>query len=265
MNDLRFPLRGRTLLVARARSGASRLAARFRELGAHVIEVPRVERDVRADLEYLGAELRSRQYGAVIVASEEASVAVARAVESHRATTELPSLVAIGETAAAALRSQGLFVVCALSRACADSLRGVESSIKGRRVLVPVTDRGRPVLIAELEALGASVSTVVIASDRHTWPEEWPSDIDLVALPSSSAARALYSAAPPHVRRVPTVAIGEHTEAAATQAGVESVVTAGEDTIEALVQAAVDLVVRLTIEQGPQPPARGLISTEVTR
>jgi uroporphyrinogen-III synthase len=65
-----------------------------------------------------------------------------------------------------------------------------------------------------------------------------PGDPALLTL--RSAARRLYSLAPPHVRSAPAVALGERTAAAARSFGVRQPRIASNDGFDALVSAALD-------------------------
>ena len=57
-------------------------------------------------------------------------------------------------------------------------------------------------------------------------------------LPASSAARALYEAAPAHVRAAPAVAMGARTEEAARELGIAMIHRARTDPPDDLVDAA---------------------------
>lgn len=221
-----LPLRGRRIVVARARSGGSRVAMDLRTLGADVLEAPHVEHEVTS------TQMDLRAYEAVVVASQEAVDAIAR---TDRAL--VPPMFAIGADTAAELEVRGFSVAATVRGACSEGLLPIADQIVGRRVLVPVSERGRPALAEELARLGADPELVVVARRRSVAPARWPSRIDLVVLPASSAAQALYASAPPHVRRVRAVAMGARTETVAREHGVE-VERAQTDSIEALVDAA---------------------------
>jgi hypothetical protein len=101
-----------------------------------------------------------------------------------------------------------------------------------------------------------------VAHDRHVGPAHWPSRVDLVVLPASSAARALYANAPLHVRQAAAVAMGARTLEEAHRCGAPHVTCAECDTVEGLVLAAVRAV------SGARPGAASsgaaAISQEVT-
>jgi len=115
--------------------------------------------------------------------------------------------------------------------------------LRGRRVVVACARGGASRVAMEMRTLGADVVELPHVEHRHeherdTPPARWPSRVDLVVLPTSSAANGLYRTAPAHVRAAPAVAIGARAEAAARRFGIEVVVPVGTDTAEAIVDAA---------------------------
>jgi uroporphyrinogen III methyltransferase/synthase len=101
---------------------------------------------------------------------------------------------------------------------------------------VVASDAGRPSLVDELAQLGADVT--VVAAYRHVQRMlDGPlPPVDLIVLPSSSAARAvLASTRGAELRRSPMLAIGPVTEAAARTLGATHVARTTADTIPAMV------------------------------
>ena len=232
-----LPLRGRRILVARARGGASSCARALRTLGGEVIELPLVERDLVTAPHALQRELARGNYGAILVACDEGADALGEAGLGP----EHPPVLAVGAAVSARLRTHGVAVAMTLGGACADALEAGRERLQGD-ILVPVSDRSRPNLEADLIRMGARPRFVVVARDRHVGPARWPSRIDLVVLPASSAARALYSNAPPHIHETPAVAMGARTLDEARRCGALHVVCAEHDTVESLIRAAVHAV-----------------------
>jgi uroporphyrinogen III methyltransferase/synthase len=230
-----LPLVGRRVIIARARSGPSRIGAALRTLGADVVELPHVERDIHVGAAWLSALENIDRYGAIVVASEEAAEVLSSA--EPQTLGRLPPIVAIGSEAASLLRASGISASVTVTGACADALQGARHRLCGQRVLVPVTDHGRSSLMEDLIRLGAFPEVVVIAHERRIAPARWPSRIDLVVLPASSAAEGLYRDAPEYLRKVPAVAIGARTQAMARRLGVAAVVVAEADTKGALIDA----------------------------
>ncbi len=231
----RLPLRGRRVVVARARVGASSVARSLRTLGAEVIELPHVEREVLDASSALRKEVARGDYRAILVACDDGADALGGAGLG----ADLPEVIAIGAATATRLRAHGIAAHRTVRGACADALAVVEERLRGARVLVPAASNGRRSLEAELAALGATAHFVTVARDRHLAPARWPSRVDLVVLPASSAARALYAGAPAHVRAAKAVAMGARTLAEAERCGAGDVTLAELDTVESLVAAAV--------------------------
>jgi uroporphyrinogen III methyltransferase/synthase len=253
-----LPLRGRRIIVARARAGASSVARALRTLGGEVIELPHVERDLIDAPGALRKELGRIDYGAILVGCDEGADALGEAGlrPGH------PDVLAIGATIATRLRAHGVEVAATLRGACAEALAAAQERLRGADVLVPVADRFRPNLEAEMVRMGARPRFVAVAHDRHVGPAHWPSRVDLVVLPASSAARALYANAPLHVRQAASVAMGARTLEEAHRCGAPHVTCAERDTVEGLVLAAVRAV------SGARPGAASsgaaAISQEVT-
>ena len=150
-----------------------------------------------------------------------------------------------GMAAAQALSRQGIPVTRAVRGACQEAL--VEHGMffqKGRFLLV-TAENGRPHLQQELMKIGAAVETMSVYRYVHRMPSVPLPPIDLVVLPSSSAARTVLSGDfSQALRGVAMAAIGPQTEAAARQCGAQSVVRAEEDSVASLVSLVVSMVRR---------------------
>lgn len=217
------------VLVARARPGPSEIAERLRACGVEVVEVPLVSVDELCDTARLDEALaRLSEYRAVVFGC--AAGVTALCLREPR----LDCVIAVGEPARAALTEAGIVPSIVVAGACRDALSAC--AWHGARLLVVVGDEGRPSLVAELEALGATVETLIAYRMVRRMPDELPM-VDVVALPSSSAARALLSSQHAEaLRAVPMVAIGARTEDEARRWGAKVVVRAAEDTVPSLVK-----------------------------
>ncbi len=112
--------------------------------------------------------------------------------------------------------------------------------LRERRILVARARSGSSRVAAAFRAAGAEVVELPnVAHEVDQGSARWPSRLDLVVLPGSAAAIALYEGAPPRVRATPAVAIDERTLDAARRFGVTDVLCAAEDSIDALVDAAI--------------------------
>jgi uroporphyrinogen III methyltransferase/synthase len=155
------------------------------------------------------------------------------------AMTELPALVIVGDVVT--------------TRAVIDWRAGLP--LRGRRIVVACARSGPSRVAFALRTAGAEVLELPD-------PARFPSRIDLVVLPASSAAEALYADAPAHVRASPAVAIGARTEETARRLGATCVARAAEDSIDALVAAAISAL-DLDLERRP-PVLSDRRSPEVT-
>ena len=235
----RRPLAGRRLLVARARPGRSTLAAELRALGAEVLEMPEIEAVALTEGSSIATALaRLRQFRGIVFGC----AAGVDAVLSHAPTLDVP-VIAVGVAAAQALSRHGITSTVCVRGACQEAL-GEHSVLfqKGRFLLVTSED-GRPNLRGELTKIGAEVEAVAGYRYVHRMPSLPLSPIDLVVLPSSSAARTVLSGDFGKVLLgLPMAAIGPQTEEAARRCGAQSVVRAEEDSVASLVSLAVSMV-----------------------
>jgi uroporphyrinogen III methyltransferase / synthase len=224
-------LRGRQLVVARARLGPSDLARRLRDLGACVIELP-----------HLRARARTSAVDAAAPAAELALLGSAEAVAAWLALAAPPPPLALGAEAIALLAAAGVTPVAALRGSCSEALTEVASLLRGRTVLVPAAPAAGQRLAATIAQLGGQAQPVVLAEHAAAAPARWPTRVDLVILPSSLAARALYAFAPPALLRAPALAIGPRTAAQALRSGVTRLRQTAEDSVDALIAGALDLL-----------------------
>lgn len=241
----RRPLLGRNLLVARARSGASRIASHLRELGALVVESPIVEDVAIPDAEALRAALETT-VGAVVVGDATTGrflrmAAVRLSARHRRRLFSLPA-IALTELAASDLREFGVHVAAVARGACTDAVREAVSGALGpirRRVLVPGHRGGRPKLVAALLDLGLEPSETPVFERRYRFPRTDVGTYDGAVYPSSSAVRAVFEdRLSAQLFDVPAVSIGPETSEALRQAGVRWIEETGEDTIEATIALA---------------------------
>lgn len=126
--------------------------------------------------------------------------------------------------------------------------------LRGRSVLVARTRPGGSEIARRLRDLGAvvmelpcverhplSAATLPVAQGAvaSLAPARWPSRVDVVVLPASLAALALYSEAPESLLAAPAVAIGPRTCNQALRAGAQNVRAAPRATVDSLIDAVV--------------------------
>ena len=226
------PLAGRRLLVARARPGLSAMAAELRALGAEVLEIPEVEAvslDRGSSIDKALARLHA--FRGIIFGC----AAGVEAVLSHVPTLDLP-VIAVGAAAAQALSRHGIKSVVALRGACQEAVGEQSRLFQEGSFLLVTAEEGRPNLRNELTKIGAEVEAVAAYRYVYRMPTAPLPPIDLVVLPSSSAARTILSGDfGQALLALPMAAIGPQTAAAARQCGAPSVVLAEEDNVASLV------------------------------
>ena len=227
----------RTVVVTRSKGGEDALAARLRELGAEVREIPSISFGPPADPGPLDAALRdlSRFEWAVFASATAVERTVARLADLGIPVASLAriSLAAVGPATADALaravREPDLVPAEAKGEKMAAALA---PRVRGRRVLLPRPAEGRPELLDGLRAAGAHVEAVeayrtVPAPAEAVRPlAGWlaAGEVAAVAFASPSAVRAVIAGLGPDaalLRRVPLAAIGPTTAEALRAEGLE--------------------------------------------
>lgn len=233
------PLVGRRLLVARARPGRSAIAAALRAYGAEVLEIPEVEAVPLNGASHIDAALaRIHEFRGIVFGC----AAGVDAVIPHARTLDV-SVIAVGAAAVQALARHGITSAVCVRGACQDALGEHAALLQNGPFLLVTSEGGRPNLRDELTRIGADVEVLTAYRYVHRMPSLPLPPIDLVVLPSSSAARVVLSGALGEaLRGVPMAAIGPHTEDTARHCGARSVVRAEEDNATSLVSLAVSMM-----------------------
>jgi uroporphyrinogen III methyltransferase/synthase len=256
----RRPLRGRRLLLARARPGHSTIAARLRALGAEVIEAPRVTVAALADCSRLDAALRclDAYQGLLFGCSSGVDAVLAR-----HPPGEVP-LVAVGAAANQALRRWGRQPALVLPGACRAALEAAAPRLRGRPWLLITAEGGRPGLQRELRELRIATAEAPAYRRVHHMPALAAAPLDALVLPSSSAARlVLGSPLGPALRDVPAVTIGPRSAAAARDHGARQVVCSASDELEAVIAGVLALLCPAAPWSSSAAPAGAALATEV--
>lgn len=229
------PLAGRRILVARARPGHSQVAAELRRLGAQVIEAPSIEVASLNGASALDAALgRLREFHSIVFGC----AAGVHAMLHHARAFPIP-IVAIGTEASEALANAGIEPAIRIRGACEDALREHSPFLCAGPLLLVTSDDGRPNLRRRLARIGAKVEALAAYRYVHRMPRLSEEPIDLLVLPSSSAAHAvLENETASRLLEVPMVAMGPLTEEAARRCGAQHVVRAEKDGILPLVSCA---------------------------
>lgn len=248
------PLHGKRIIVTRARTQASQLAARLAALGAEVIEAPAIRIEpldpgpLRAALGRLG------EYRWAVFTSQNAVQITWRELRARgldaRAFAGI-RLVAVGPATADALLECGLAVDVVPDRYVAegivDALRQ-RDDVKGARVFYPKAEGARDVLPAALRAMGAEVEELAI---YHAVPDSdgvsaarealEGGSVDIITFSSSSTVRFFVGAVGVDAaRRARIVSMGPITSETARALGLTVEAEAREATIDALVETLVE-------------------------
>ncbi len=251
--SVKGPLRGRRIVVTRRREQSDALVASLRALGAEVASVPLIELRPPADpapLEQALARLDTYQW--LVLASANAADAVADRWGGRPLPPAL-RLASVGPSTTAAIAERFRPAPLPLQPAERFQAEGLleafmEVALTGARVLLPQSERARPVLAEGLRRRGAVVDAV--PAYGVTRPEgaaaalaaELERGVDLVALASPSAVDEFLAAAGERAPTVATAVIGPVTEAAARAAGLDVRVVASPATADGVVAAIVRAV-----------------------
>jgi uroporphyrinogen-III synthase len=250
-SDTPLSLAGRRVAVTRAASSDDALSARLAALGAEVLDCPAIAIAPPTSLEALDAALRelSRVHWIAFASANAVARTLARAAELGLDTRALASarLAAVGsataDRVASLLRAPDLVPADARGEALAAALA---PHVRGRRVLVPRAEEGRPELVLGLEAAGAEV--IAPAADR-TVPVPPAAlaplgealragRVDAVVLASPSAARSAVAAlGAPLLARAVVAVIGPTTAAEARALGLGELVQPGRSSGAAVAEA----------------------------
>ena len=212
----RPPHRRLRVVVTRAETRAAPLAERLAALGHDVVVCPLIE------IEPLGDDpIDPAPYDWVVVTSPNGAAELAR-----RLSAPPRRLAAIGPGTAAELRAHGLDPQLVPAVSTQEGLLA-ELPRPAGRVLVAAAEGARRLLADEL---GADFLPLYRTIELH--PAD-PPEGDVAVLASASAARALAATG----ARLPVVAIGPQTAAAAREAGLEVVAEAETHDVDGLVAA----------------------------
>ncbi len=252
----RRPLRGRRVVVTRARADASALSQRLLALGAEVVELPTIHGERpgrrRAGLRRAATELAAGRFGWVVFTSPRAVERFLPCLRDARSFAG-SSIAAIGPGTASALQARSLVPDLVPPRFVAESLVAAFPDGPGQ-VLVPRAAVARDVLPDGLAAKGWVVEVVEAYRTEVAAPEAEAlvraAGADAITFTSSSTvtnylALAGAAAVPPFV-----ACIGPVTAAAARAAGIGVDAVAGRHSIDGLVDALVEGLGRVPSSPG---------------
>jgi uroporphyrinogen III methyltransferase / synthase len=249
------PLRGRVVVVTRAREQAGRFRTLLETAGARVLTLPTIAIEAPESWERLDHALGSLDgYRWVIFTSVNGVEMVRRRLDAGgRDARALGALrvAAIGPATAEALARLGVTPEVVPDEYVAEGLvaclRPLVSA--GERVLLPRAARTRDLLVRELEAMGARVDEIAAYRTRPA-PEDGGAlrdairagGVDAVTFTSSSTVRHFAALFPPGelpsvMTGIAVACIGPVTRATAAEHGLATVIMPDDYTIPALARA----------------------------
>ncbi len=242
----RRPLLGRRVVVTRARDQVPVLAARLRDAGAEVVEVPtiRIEDPADGGAALRGALARVRSYDWLVVTSPNGARRVVAGLRDGRDLGGV-RLAAIGPGTAAALADARLVADLVPERFVAESLLEAFPAPDGGagRVLLARAAVARDVLPDGLRERGWEVDVV---EAYRTVPAQLDDDArgalrgaDAITFTSSSTVEHFVAAAGAGAAPPVVAAIGPVTAATARRLGLDVAVEAEVHSIDGLVEALV--------------------------
>jgi len=251
------PLQDRRILVTRRREQSASLVDALSARGATVVEVPLVAQEPPEDPgpldEALGGLMR---YEWLAFTSANAVEAVADGLAHRGAALPAPvRLASVGPTTAQAIAERFTGRCADLQPASQYRAEGLVEAfrahdLRGRRVLLPVSDRARDALAVGLRVQGAEVDVVVayrtvMPADARARLERAVSEgVDLVILASPSAVEGLVAALGVRARGLAVAVIGPVTARAARESGLDVRAVASAATAQGLAEATERLFAR---------------------
>ncbi|HWQ76772.1 MAG TPA: uroporphyrinogen-III C-methyltransferase [Syntrophomonas sp.] len=247
------PLWGKRILVTRSRAQASGLVKKIRGLGGEAIEFPTIEIEAEKNPEQLYQAFdRIENYNWIIFTSVNAVDIFFREFKGRsrdiRCLADI-KLGAIGPATAARLQNLGLLAELIPDEFVAE---GIIEKVKvmmtpGEKVLLPRARGARDVLPAALEKLGAAVEEIYLyqavppRTNAVDIEEILAQGLDYITFTSSSTVTNFVEIlgerqAAAVCGNAKTVCIGPITAGTAREKGLKVDITAGEYTIDGLLQ-----------------------------
>jgi uroporphyrinogen III methyltransferase/synthase len=267
--DSATPLKGKRVVVTRAAEQSEQLVQALREKGAVPVVMPMVAFGLPDDPALLDGAIRGmRSYDWIILTSQNAVRALQERSQFLKlrladAMAGVP-VAAVGPATAEAAAKAGLKVVYVATKHQGVSLaEELAEKIRGKRVLLPRSDRANPELVEKLERLGAQVKEIVAyktirpdQQDLSKAEELLREGADAVLFFSPSAVHHLQQLLGSEKfrefsRQSVFGAIGPVTEEALRKAKVERVLLAQDTTVAAVIVALTDYF----SQPGPRLPA----------
>ena len=249
------PLNGKVVIVTRAAAQSNQLCEELNVRGAIVKLLPLVSFAPPENYDELDAALSTIEtFDWILFTSANAVQAVERRGEELGrvldALAKLPPAAAVGPATSGAAEAAGFSVeFVAADHSGAGLARELGAELRGKKVLLPRSDRANPDLPATLRRSGAIVTEVVAyrnlppcSTDRRKLHESLKDGVDGILFYSPSAVQNFLELlgrerlATVQGRAV-MVAIGHATSAALSSVGVQRIARATDTTTKAIVEA----------------------------
>lgn len=255
-------LDGQKVVVTRARTQASDLAARLEALGALVIEAPVIAVQARREGLPLDYDISARWDWVVFTSSNGVEAFFGQLSGAGKDSRSLAStrVACIGEATADALRRHGIRPDFVPSKATSAMLAAEVEGVRGARVLLAVSALTDDRLLQALRARGALVEQIAVYDTvAEPLDEERRHEVlaaDAVVFSSASTAQNLRSALGAAKLRPTTklISIGQQTSASVLAAFHRVDAEAVTPSLDALVEATVE-VLGSAGASVPGPPA----------
>jgi uroporphyrinogen III methyltransferase/synthase len=242
------PLTGKRIVVTRARTQASDLAARFEALGAYVVEAPVIASRSLPENLPLREGVSSRWDWIIFTSANgvEAFFEALAAIDGDARSLHTTQVAAVGEATAQALRARGVRADFVPSKATGEVLGQEIGSIRGARVFLPVSNLTDTRLADALRKRGALIEQVA-AYETISQPLDDErlrevAEADAITFSSASTARNLREALGAHELRPETklVSIGEQTSLAVKEAFGRLDAEAPTPSLDSLIEATLE-------------------------
>jgi uroporphyrinogen-III synthase len=248
-------LSGKRVAITRAAEQSQPLLSALREQGAQPILLPMVAFGLPDDLQALDDSLRRlREYHWVFFTSQNAVRALQERSEQLKVSLHdaigTAQIAAVGPATAEAARAAGLAIAYVAKEHNGVALaQELQAEVRGKRVLLPRSDRANHDLVETLQRLGAHVTEIIAyktlrpaSDDTHNLENILQDVPDAVLFFSPSAVHHLRELLGPqqfHNLAVKSAfaAIGPVTERALREAGVQRLVVASDASATAILES----------------------------
>lgn len=251
------PLFGKTIVVTRSRTQASKLVAKLVALGACTLQLPTIRIEPIDDRAEINAAIDTiAEFDWIVFTSvnavEHFFMALCEQGLDSRALSQVKTC-SIGTATAERLKNYGINTDLLPTRFTSDGVFDIlveKKEIKGSRFLLPRADIADPGLPRKLRESGATVDDIAVYHtatadvDQAAIEALRDGNVDAVTFTSSSTARNFASLIEPVLGKLPDVSlyasIGPETSKASEAAGMPVGIEAEEHTIDGLIAALIE-------------------------